>query len=105
MSGVTQSFDAQYPNNPWAGLDRNQRQWYDPILRDVYRKKNVFGQFTTFQQNLGAVNASRMTINGLYDLHANTDPLAFRQLWLSSAHVESWQVDVIFNENPKVLAA
>ena len=97
LSGQTQAFDLAYPDNPWAGLDRNQRQWYDPILRDVYRKLNVFGQFTTFQQNNGAVNAKTMTISGLYDIHANTDPLGLREMWLPSSHVDSFQVDITFN--------
>jgi hypothetical protein len=104
LSGASQAFDTAYPDHPWAGLDRNQRQWYDPILRDVYRKKNVFGQFTTFQQNLGGVNAKTMTINGLYDLHPNTDPLGLRQMWLPAAHVDSWQVDVTFERHGNKIA-
>lgn len=97
LSGSSQAFDVAYPDHPWAGLDRNQRQWYDPILRDIFRKKNVYGQFTTYTQNNGAVNAKTMTISGLYDLHENVDPLGLRQMWLPAAHVDSWQVDVTFS--------
>lgn len=104
LQGTTQTFDAQYGDHPWAGLDRNQRQWYDPVLRDVYRKLNVFGQFTSFTQNNGAVNARTMTISGLYDIQANTDPLGVRQMWLPAAHVDSWQVDVTFSDYGNKLA-
>lgn len=97
LSSEPQSFDTAYSDTPWAGLDRNQRQWYVPYLADVYRKLNVYGQFTTFKQNNGDVNAKTMTISGLYDLHENTDPLGLRQMWLPAAHVDSWQVDVTFS--------
>lgn len=97
MSGASQAFDTAYPDHPWANLDRNQRQWFDPILRDVYREKNVYGQFTNFVMNNGAANAATMTISGLYDLHANTDPIGARQNWLPAAHVDSWQVDITFS--------
>ncbi len=97
LSGEPQGFDVAYSDTPWAGLDRNQRQWYVPILADVFRKLNVYGQFTTFQQNNGAVNAKTMTVSGLFDLQTNTDPLGLRQMWLPSAHVDSWQVDITFS--------
>lgn len=104
LSGEIQAFDIAYADNPWANMDRNQRQWYDPILRDVYRKLNIFGQFTTFQQNNGAVNAKTMTITGLYDIHPNTDPLGLREMWLPSAHIDNFQVDVTFNRQGNKLA-
>lgn len=90
-------FDTFYPSDPWQMLTENQRKWYDPMLRDVYRKKRVFGQFTTFQQSLGAVNAKDMQITSLYDVHANTDPIGLRQMWLDSRHIDSRSLSITFN--------
>jgi len=92
-----QTFDLAYGSDPWSTLTTNQRAWYDPILRDVYRKLNVFGQFTNFKQNLGAVNATDMTITSLFDLHPNTNPIGLRDMWMPSSHLDSRNVKVHFS--------
>jgi hypothetical protein len=71
-------FDSNYSSNPWQAITENQRKWYDPYLQDVYRKRNIFAQFTNFRQNLGAVNAKTMQITSLFDIHPNTNPLGIR---------------------------
>ena len=86
-----------YSDNPWQGIQTNQRQWYDPILRDAYRAKNVFGQFTTFSQSLADNRSKTMTITSLHDIHPNTDPLGLRQLWMPAAHVDSRSLDITFS--------
>lgn len=94
---ATGDFDLNYPSNPWAGLTTNQRVFYDPILRDIFRKINVFSQFTTFVQNLANRNAKTMTITSLYDIHPGFDPLGLRDLWLPAAHVDSRSLDITFS--------
>jgi len=90
-------FDSYYGQSPWDNLELNQRQWYDPYLLDVWRKHNVYGQFTTFVQNLANRNAKTMTFNGLYDIHPNTDALGLRTMWLDAAWVDSFQIDITFS--------
>jgi hypothetical protein len=90
-------FDTFYPDNPWAGITTKERIWYDPILRDIFRKINVFAQFTTFVQNLANRNAKTMTITSLYDVHPNTDSLGLRDMWLPASHIDSRAVDITFN--------
>lgn len=97
MPGSLGDFDTFYPDNPWEMVTANQRKWYDPYLRTVYRKKRVFGQFTTFQNNLGSVNAKTMQISKLFDVHANTDPIGLRQMWLDARHLDSESLDITFS--------
>lgn len=94
---ATGDFDKFYPDHPWAGITEKERRWYDPLLRDVYRKFNIFGQFTTFKQNLGAVNAKTMQISSLYDIHANNNPLGLRDLYMPASHVDSRWLEITFN--------
>jgi hypothetical protein len=94
---ATGDFDRYYPDHPWAGITEKERRWYDPLLRDVYRKHNIFGQFTTFKQNLGAVNAKTMQINSLYDIHPNNNPLGLRDLYMPASHVDSRWLEITFS--------
>lgn len=93
---ATGDFDQFYPDHPWAGITTNQRQWYDPLLRDQFRKLNVYGQFTKFVQSLEGVNAKTMTLTSAYDIHASTDQLGLRALWLPAAHVDSRSQNITF---------
>lgn len=94
---ATGDFDAAYGLDPWSGLNTNERKWYDPLLRDIYRKKNVFGAFSNFRQNLGDRKARTMNITSLFDLHPNTDPIGFRDIWGTTSHFDSRQVEIQFN--------
>lgn len=94
---ATGDFDLYYGADPWSDLANNERRYYDPMLRDIYRKKNVFGQFSNFQQNLANRKAKNMTITSLYDIHPNTDPIGVRDLWGTASHIDNRQVEVTFN--------
>lgn len=84
-------------DNPWEMMTENQRQVYDPWLRDNYRKKRVFGQFTQFDVNLGAVNTETMTITKMFDAHPNTDAIGKRQNWVDARHLDSARMNVTFS--------
>jgi hypothetical protein len=94
-SAITQ-FDVAYPDHPWAGITTKERTWYDPILRDMYRQTNVFGQFTTFVQNLAARNAKVMQLTSLFDVHPDFNRLGLRDMYLPSAHVDSRNQTITF---------
>lgn len=91
------SFDATlYGSHPWAGITTKERLFYDPVLRDVYRWKAVFGQYVTFQQNLANRQAKTMNITSLYDIHANFDRLGLRDMSLPASHVDSKAQQITF---------
>jgi hypothetical protein len=90
------TFDVAYPDNPWANITTKERLWYDPILRDVYRQRAVFGQFTMFAQNLANRNAKTMQITSLYDIHPNFDQIGLRDMWMPASHVDSRALQITF---------
>lgn len=94
-TAITQ-FDVAYPDHPWAGITTKERMWYDPILRDVYRQANIFGQFSTFVQNLAARNAKTMTVTSLYDVHPDFNRIGLRDMYLPASHVDSRSQTITF---------
>lgn len=79
-----------YPDHPWAGISTNQRQWYDPVLRDYYYSQAIYNRFTSMQfDTRGMPDADAMTITNLILPHGNFDPISFRQLWMSASHVDT----------------
>lgn len=83
-------------DHPWAGITTKERLFYDPVLRDVYRWKAVFGPYITFQQNLANRQAKTMNITSLYDIHANFDRLGLRDMSLPASHVDSRGLEITF---------
>ncbi len=96
-TGVSTPVDTFYGQNPWAGLTANERLWYDPVLRDVFRKEAVFSQHVTFMQNLAARNAPAMQMTMLMDLHPNFNPIGLRDQWIGTSHVDSKAVQITFD--------
>lgn len=86
-----------YGDNPWEGITTNQRMFYDPMLRDVYRQRAVFGPYVNFRQNLGDVRAKTMTITSLFDIHANSDKIGLRDMMIPASHVESRSQQITFD--------
>lgn len=94
---ITQTFDAAYPDNPWSAVDKNQREWYDPELRDIYMREAVFSRFVTIQFPIVQdVRATKMHITSLIPPHANSDPIGVRQLWAPSSYMDSFSREIEF---------
>lgn len=93
----TTGFDTYYGDTPVQNLDRNQRQWYHPIVDRLMRERSVWTGLVPFVYNLGNVNAKTMTITEVFGIHPNFDPIGLRDLWLPSSHIDSRSVDVTFN--------
>lgn len=89
QTGLPTTFDTGYPDHPWAGISTNERMYYDPLLRDVYRLKAIFGQYITYAQNLRDRGAKTMTVTSLYDIHPNFDRLGLRTMWMPASHVDT----------------
>jgi len=94
---ATGDFDVNYGSDPWANLDKNERQWYDPDLVRMFRQKSAFRDAVPFTKNMGAKNAKTMTVSQLFDVHANNSALSLRQLWLPASHIDSRAIDITFS--------
>ncbi|NJL73680.1 MAG: hypothetical protein HC892_00265 [Saprospiraceae bacterium] len=90
------TFDAYYPANPWANVDKNQRNVYIPALYEVWKRAAIYAKFVTTQFNNGAWNAPEMTITSLVYPHANFDPIGLRDLWLPSSYMDSFARKITF---------
>ena len=90
-------FDTYYSDNPWEVIDKNQRTWYDPDLIALFREQALFTPTIRFIKNLGDVRATKMVMTSVYDAHPDTTPLAMRQIWMPASHIDSRQVEVVFN--------
>lgn len=97
-------FDNFYSDEPFSIMDKNQRNWYDPILIDVWRQRSVFRPILTFTKNNAGPRAKVMTISQVLDPHADTTPLALRQLWMESMHIDSRAVEITFQHNGAKIA-
>lgn len=93
---TTGDFDTYYSDQPWAAIDKNQREWYDPELISVFRNKALFAQLIPFVKNLGDVRATKMHMTQLFDPHPDYTPLNLRQLWMPAAHVDSRSIEIEF---------
>lgn len=90
-------FDTYYSDNPWEVIDKNQRTWYDPDLIALFRQKALFTPTIQFVKNLGDVRATKMVMTQLLDPHPDNTALAVRQIWMPASHVDSREVEVVFN--------
>ena len=96
---ATGDFDTYYSDNPWEAIDKNQRTWYDPDLISLFRQKSMFTPTIQFVKNLGDVRATKMVLNQLLDPHPDTTALAVRQIWMPASHIDSRQIEVVFQRN------
>jgi len=95
--GATTGFDTYYGDNPIAALDQNQRDWYHPILDNLFRQQSVFTRLVRYFRNLGAINAKNMTITQILDVHPDFDPLGLRDIWMEASHLDSRNVQITFS--------
>ncbi len=91
------TFAQYYADTPTSDLDKNQRQWFHPVLSDMYRKHSVYRSLIPYAHNLGAVNAKTMTLTQLIDIHPNFDTIGLRDIWLPSSHLDSRNQEITFN--------
>lgn len=97
-------FDRYYSDEPFSVMDRNQRTWLDPDLIEIWRQRSVFRPILTFTKSLLDVRATSMTLTQLIDPHPDTTPLAARQIWMPSMHIDSKEVEITFQHNGNKVA-
>jgi hypothetical protein len=97
-------FDTYYSDEPFSVMDKNQRTWLDPDLIDMWRLRSVFRPILTFTRSLLDVRATSMTVSQLLDPHPDITPLAARQIWMPSMHIDSRSVEITFQHNGNKIA-
>ena len=86
------SFDTFYPDNPWTGIDRNQRDIYWPQLLATFRARSVWRPFVQFAFDMAAVNTGVVHFDEVYDTEPDVTPIPNRAVWLPSRHLDSRRV-------------
>jgi hypothetical protein len=89
-------FDTYYSDNPWEVVDKNQRTWYDPELITLFRQRSLFTPTIQFTKNLESVKATKMVMTQLLEPHPDYTALALRQIWMPASHVDSRNVEIVF---------
>lgn len=97
-------FDRYYSDEPFSIMDKNKRTWLDPDLIDIWRQRSVFRPILTFTKSLYDVRAETMKMTQLIDPHPDTTPLATRQIWMPSMHIDSKEVEITFQHNGNKIA-
>lgn len=96
---TTGDFDTYYSDEPFSIMDKNQREWLDPDLIDIWRQRSVFRPLLTYQRSLYDVRATSMTVTQLLDPHPDFTALSARQIWMPSMHLDSRSVEITFQHN------
>lgn len=84
------TYDGTLADNPWVGIDKNQRKFYDPTLRDMFKANTVYSKFTSYEfDTRGLPDTNSMEVTSLIMPHANFDPIGFRQLFMNASRIDS----------------
>jgi hypothetical protein len=87
------SFTA-YESHPWVGIETNQRDWYEPALRDWYVRRSIYGPFVANAYNLQANKTQNAHITQLLAPHPNFNTYGSRDMWLNSSYIDSREVQI-----------
>lgn len=84
-------FDAYYPASVWDSEPATfQRQWYDPVLRDLYQRETIYQRFVTVQfSTLGRPTTAPIVLSSLILPHPNFNPVGARVQWMPSSYVDT----------------
>lgn len=85
---------ANYGVDPWDGITTNERTWYDPLLRDRYRRAAVYSPTVRYKFDLGGPRARTIVFNDLIPPRANIAPLSARATEASRLYTDSYQKEV-----------
>jgi hypothetical protein len=93
----TQSYGdyANYGVDPWAGIELNERPWYDPVLRDVYMRQSVYSQHATMKVDLAGPKARTIYFNEVIPPRPNIAPIGNRQMESTRLYSDSYQKEVV----------
>ena len=85
---------ATYGIDPWENITLNEREWYDPFLRDIYSRAAVYSPHCSFNVDLNGPKARTIYFNDLIPPRPNIKPLAARKMEASRLYTDSMQRQV-----------
>lgn len=83
------TFALTYGDNPWESIGTKTRAWYEPILLDVYRARNIYTKFIPHAVDLRGRETNQITFTQMYDLEPDTDSIGLRDMWLPAQQTDS----------------
>lgn len=97
MPAPFNSFDLQYPQNPWESVTTKERTpWYFPELYREFTRHAIWNRFVVQEFNHNGPKATELIITSMVLPHANHDPIGRRQIWLDSASMDSFNRRITF---------
>ena len=91
-------FFTQYGTDPWSNISSNQRTWYDPILKSVYRANTIYTSMVPYAtQRLLPHNAKQMVFNFAFDYLPQTDAIDSRYTVLPKSGLDGQQIVITFD--------
>jgi len=85
---------ANYASDPWENITTNEREWYDPALRDVYIRNAVYSPHVTMKIDLNGPKARTINFNDIIPPRANIAALSNRAMESSRLHTDTYGRDV-----------
>lgn len=90
-------YSTHLSQNPWEAIASKERSpWYVPSLYEVYERESIYNSFVSTAFNHNGPRAEEMRITSLIQPHANFDPIGFRQDFLDTSHVDSFERRIRF---------
>lgn len=90
----TYDFTNYYGADPWGDITLNEREWYDPILRDIYYRQSVYSQHATMKVDMNGPKARTIYFNDLIPPRPNISPINARAMEATRLYTDSYQKSV-----------
>lgn len=91
---MSYNFSDYYSVDPWANITTNERPWYDPLLRDWYRRASVYSQWANFKIDLNGPKARTIYFNDYIPPRPNIAPISARQQEATRLYTDAYQKSV-----------
>ncbi len=90
----TFDFSNYYGVDPWGDITLNERDWYDPFLRDIYLRNSVYSQHVSMKVDLNGPRARTIHFNDLIAPRPNIAPIQPRAMEATRLYTDSYQKSV-----------
>lgn len=88
---MSYDFNTTYASDPWDGIESNERDWYDGILRERYSRQAVYSPLVTMKVDLNAHRARTIHFNELLPPRPNTSVIPNREMNASRLYMDGYQ--------------
>lgn len=85
---------ANYGVDPWSTITRNEREWYDPILREMYMRGAVYSPHVSMKVDMNGPKARTIYFDDVIAPRPNIAPLANRAMDATRLYSDSYRREV-----------